>query len=130
MIRIRTQVIVWLLLYCFWVWVSMGFHPTFEIDLIVTALLTIFYAAAIYINELLVLPRLAPQRVTTSSIAAQLIVQVVLTFAVLGLIRLTYWQLGYGEYLGDYWEHYCIDLLGMTVHVIAARILVSQLRKG
>jgi len=102
---------------------TVGFHPTLEITLVATAMLSLCYAAAVYLNQMVLVPRLFyedKQRLYYLSLTASMLL---LTFMVLSLIRAVYRWEGYGEYLGSYWENFVIDLFGMVVYVSVTSLL-------
>jgi len=120
------QVSVWLLLYVIGCWMSFDHHPTLLIDVVVSAILLGAYAAAIYVNVLVFVPRLLRRHlhlIYWSTLAASMCV---ITLGALVLLRLSYSLLleNGGDFLGDFWENYCIDLVGMIVFVGGAAVVV------
>jgi hypothetical protein len=103
-----------------WAWVSVPFYPTIEVDLIVTALLLVTYITAVYLNALVLWPRLWKQQKRWEYLLALIPILGGLTLIVLAMIRLTYSETVGPERLGPYWQHFAIDLFGMTVHVAGA----------
>ena len=89
------------------------------LNVIVTGLMVIFYAAAVYLNQLVVVPVL--RRYDSWQyfmvLAALLIT---LNIILLSMIRYVY-AMNVGDHLlGDYWQHFAIDLFGMVLHVSVA----------
>jgi hypothetical protein len=123
-ISIPIQILIWLVLYAFWLVFSLDYHPTLLIDIIVTTLLSAAYASAIYLNHLVLIPRLFRPRNYLGYFSSLIGVMALLTFIVLFAIRATYFSLWDPNLIGDYWWHYGIDFFGMIVHVLAAALLV------
>ena len=135
---LRGSLLAWGGVWAFWLATTHTFHPTFVLAVIVTTSLVTAYAAAVYVNHLMLLPRLwrAGRRWTyVGWLAATMCL---LTAAALVIIRVSYRTM-WGpdtDPLGAY-KHYLIDLLGMAVHVAAAagtvvlfRQLTSRRRGG
>ena len=118
------QILIWLVLYAFWLVFSLDYHPTLLIDIIVTALLSAAYASAIYLNHLVLIPRLFHSHNYLGYFSSLIAAMAALTFIAFSAVRATYFSLWDPAQIGDYWFHYCIDLFGMIVHVSAAALLV------
>jgi hypothetical protein len=118
------QILIWLLLYALGIVVSIGYHPTLLINVIVTALFLCAYASGVYLNHLILIPRLFRSRNYLGYFSSLIGVMAVLTFIVLFAIRATYFSLWDPNLIGDYWWNYGIDLFGMIVHVSGAALLV------
>jgi hypothetical protein len=123
-ISIRTQILIWLVLYAFWLVFSLDYHPTLLIDIIVTTILSAAYASAIYLNHLVLIPRLFHSRHYLGYFSLLIAAMAVLTFVAFSSVRATYFSLWDPDQIGDYWWHYSIDLFGMIVYVSAAAQLV------
>lgn len=123
-ISIRGQILLWLLLLAFWIVFSIDYHPTLLIDVIVTSLLLVAYASAIYLNHLVLIPRFFRSHRYLQYSLGLFVYMAALTFLALFAIRATYFSLCDPNQIGDYWQHYAIDLFGMMVHVAAAAFLL------
>jgi len=131
-ISVRAQVLLWFALLVFWTVFSTSYHPTILIDISATTLLLTFYAAIVYINYLVLLPRLRNGGKYFFYWSALLLSMIMLTFIVHALIRILYSLQGDADQLGDYWQHYAIDLFGMAVHLLlaAAVVWIGKRRKN
>ena len=115
----------WLGLWSFWLWTTHGFHPTFSLAIVVTSALILAYAAAAYLNHLILIPRYwrtgLPGRYVVWLTATMLL----LTSAALAVIRLTY-HLSMGPDADPYgaYKHFVIDFIGMAVHLAVAAWVV------
>jgi hypothetical protein len=120
----------WVGVWAFWLAVTNNFHPSLVLAVVVTTSLVVAYAAAAYINHLILVPRLwAVDR--RWRYAAWLVgTMAVLTGVALAVIRAAYFvSLGpdpdpYGMY-----KHYVIDLFGMAVHLLVAAAVVTVARR-
>ncbi len=105
----------WLFVWAFWLTITRHFHPSNCLALIVTSCLVPAYAAATYINHLLLLPRLWSQshRRYACWLAATMLV---LTGVALLIIRVSYATLwGADADQNGAYKHFAIDLFGMAV---------------
>lgn len=123
-ISIRGQILLWLILLAFWIAFSIDYHPTLVIDVIVTSVLLVAYASAIYLNHLILIPRFFRSHSYLQYFGGLLVSMAALTFLALFAIRATYFSLWDPNQIGDYWQHYALDLFGMIVHVAAAALLL------
>jgi hypothetical protein len=129
--RFRALVIsllAWLFVWAFWLVMTRHFHPTSVLALIVTSCLVAAYAAAAYINHLIMLPRLWPQHRLRYAcwLGATM---VALTGIALTIIRVSYAQLwGPDADQNGAYKHFAIDLFGMAVHLAAAALVVRAAR--
>ncbi len=125
MLKAKTQIAVWISLYVFWLIFSVPYHPTMSIDIIVTAILLVAYVCAVYVNQLVLIPRLLRQMKFGAYFGALIAVMVVITFAAFTSVRAVYLSLWRPEEIGDYWSHFFIDLFGMGVHVALGAVYVA-----
>jgi hypothetical protein len=128
----RLQVGIWLLLYTIWVVVSHSSHPTLLLDLVVTAILLAAYAAAVYFNWLVLVPRLLQGGAKPGYVAGLVASLAGLTLLAVCTLRWTYVVLGYGGVLGAFWPNYLVDLAGMALHLAGAALvlMLAQRKRG
>ncbi len=129
MIRPRTQVLIWIALYALWLWVSASVHPTLVLNIVVTAVLLLFYITAVYLNTLVLVPKLFRRGKRAMYFVSLAAAMIALNFIALMLVRIAYGISEGFDTLGDYWHHYAIDLFGMAVHVAGAAVVVWWVRK-
>jgi hypothetical protein len=127
---LRGSLLAWGVVWAFWLATTHTFHPTFVLAMIVTTSLVTAYAAAVYVNHLMLLPKLwqAGRRWTYAGGLA--VAMCLLTAGALVIIRVSY-RLMWGpdpDPWGAY-KHYLIDLFGMAVHVGAAAGAVLLFRR-
>ncbi len=116
----------WLGVWAFWLTVTHTFHPTFALAVIVTTSLVVAYAAAAYINHLVLVPRLwmAGRRWRYAAWLAA--TMALLTAGALAGIRVSYFELsGPDADPNGVYKHYAIDLFGMATHLLAAAGVVT-----
>jgi hypothetical protein len=112
----------------FWLVATRGYHPSWSRACIVTASLITAYAAAAYINHLVLLPRFRHRRALYGMLL--LLTVISLTAAALGVILLVFFLLfGLSFDLPTISHNYQIDLFGMVVHVVAAAVVVWLYRR-
>jgi hypothetical protein len=126
--RIRTilgTLIVWLVVGVFWYLATRSFHSSQRLALTVTASLVAAYAAAVYINHLVLIPRFWRHRRWPAYWGTLLSVMIVLTSVALTVIRVSYIRaLGPDPNPNGLYNHFAIDFIGMAVHVFVAAIVV------
>ena|SRR5579864_8466452 len=120
----KTQIILWSTALGFWVTFSIRYHPTLRIDVFVTLILLSSYAAMIYFNYLQLIPKLFHKEKYFSYWSALIFSMMILTLTALFVIRLIYTILWNPEELGEFWQHYGIDLFGMAIHSFFAMVVV------
>jgi hypothetical protein len=124
------SILAWVGVWALWLALTHDFHPTFVLALIVTSSLVVAYAVAVYMNHLVLVPRLWATNRRGAYACWLAFVMVVLTAAALAVIRLSYLELwgpdpdSYGLY-----KHFAIDLFGMAVHVALAAAVVALARR-
>ena len=119
-------VLCWAALWVFWFFVTRGFHPNVFLAVLVTTTLLCAYAAAIYANQLVLVPRYSRTRRYGAYWADLLATMAVLTAVALAIIRTTYLRaLGPDPDPNGLYHHYAIDFCGMGVHVAGQRRLES-----
>jgi hypothetical protein len=126
--RIRTilgTLIVWFAVGVFWYFATRNFHLTQRLAVIVTASLVSAYAAAVYINHLVLIPRFWRHRRWPAYWGTLLSVMIVLTSVALTVIRVSHIRaLGPDPNPNGLYNHFAIDFMGMVAHVFVAAIVV------
>lgn len=120
--------VAWVGAWAFWLALTRDHHPTFTLALIVTTALVAAYAAAAYLNHLVLVPRLWGTGRVRYAVALAA-VMVVFTGAALAVIRVSYLNLhGPDADPNGAAKHFAIDLFGMAVHLLAAAGVVAAWR--
>lgn len=126
----RTRVIglsvaAWVGVWAFWLAVTRNFHPSLAHGVVVTTSLVMAYAAAAYINHLVLVPRLWTAGFRLRYITWLIGTMVFLTSCALAVIRTAYlnWSGPDPDPNGVY-KHFAIDLFGMAVHLGVAALVV------
>jgi multisubunit Na+/H+ antiporter MnhE subunit len=116
--------ILWVALTAVWIAVTRSFHPTLAVAALATTSLVSCFAIAAWINEAQLLPR-ARATGRRGRYWCELVgVMLLLTGLALAGVHVAYRLLGPYP-TGPIPRHYAIDLLGMAVHVAAARAIVA-----
>jgi hypothetical protein len=124
------SVLAWLGVWLFWLVTTRGFHPTFTLAVIVTTSLIGVYAAAAYVNHLILIPRFWRTGHLGRYTAWLVVMMLLLTAAALSVIRMSYAQLwGLDPDKDGVYKHFAIDLFGMAVHLVAAAGVVWAFRR-
>jgi hypothetical protein len=124
------SVLAWIGVWLFWLVTTRGFHPTFTLAVIVTTSLIGVYAAAAYVNHLILIPRFWRTGRRIRYTAWLVVIMVLLTAAALSVIRMSYAQLwGLDPDKDGVHKHFAIDLFGMAVHLAAAAGIVWAFRR-
>jgi hypothetical protein len=124
------SLVAWVGVWAFWLTVTHNFHPTFALAVIVTTSLVVAYAAAAYLNHLVLVPRLwmAGRRWQYAVWLAA--TMALLTAGALAVIRVSYFELlGPDPDPNGVYKHYAIDLFGMAVHLLAAAGIVAVVQQ-
>jgi hypothetical protein len=113
--------VAWTVVWAFWLAATSDFHPLFCLAVVVTTSLIVAYAAAAYINQLVLLPRLWAAGHRWRYAVWLAVTMAALTAAALTVIRVAYttWWGPDTDPYGMY-KHYAIDLFGMAVHLLGA----------
>jgi hypothetical protein len=120
----------WVAVWGFWLTATRHFHPTFALAVIVTTALVAAYAAAAYLNHLVLLPRFWSAGTRLWYFAALAVLMVAFTATALAVIRLSYRQLlGPDPDPNGAYKHFAIDLFGMAVHLLVAAGVVAIARR-
>jgi hypothetical protein len=124
------SVLAWIGVWLFWLVTTRGFHPTFTLALIVTTSLIGMYAAAAYVNHLVLIPRFWRTGRRGRYIAWLVVMMLLLTAAALAVIRVSYTAMwGLDPDKDGVYKHFAIDLFGMAVHLAAAAGVVWAFRR-
>ena len=124
------SVLAWFCVWAFWLATTHDFHPTFALALIVTTSLVAAYAAAAYINHLVLVPWLWAVGRRWQHAAWLAATMVLLTAVALAAIRVSYRGLwGPDTDPNGAYKHYAIDLFGMGAHVGAVALIVWVARR-
>jgi hypothetical protein len=115
--------------WAFWLFVTRNSHPSFALALIVTTSLVSAYAAAAYLNHVVLIPRFLRCGMPFRYLARLAAFMFVLTGVALAVIRLSYFSLwGPDADPNGLYKHFAIDLFGMAVHLVAAAAVVGVVR--
>ena len=115
------SLVAWLAVGVFWLVATSRFHPTWGLAIIATSTLVFVYAAAAYINHLLLVPRYWRAGRYGKYVAALGMTMAALTAVGLAVIRTSYFMtLGPDPDPNGVYVHYGIDFIGMAFHLIAA----------
>jgi hypothetical protein len=124
------SILAWIGVWLFWLVTTRGFHPTFILAVIVTTSLIGVYAAATYVNHLILIPRFWRTGRLGRYTAWLVVTMLLLTAAALWIIRASYAQLwGLDPDKDGVYKHFAIDLFGMAVHLSAAAVIVWAFRR-
>ena len=119
------SLLAWVVVWVFWLTLTHSFHPTFLLAVIVTTSLVGVYAAATYVNHLVLVPMLCASGLSLRYAVSLVATMALLTAVGLGIIRLSYLMtFGPDADPNGVYKHYAIDLFGMVVHVGAAALVV------
>jgi multisubunit Na+/H+ antiporter MnhE subunit len=122
------SLLVWVGVWVVWLTVTRDFHPTLPLALVVTTSLVVAYAVAVYVNHLVLLPRLRLGRHRGKYIVSLAVTMVSLTAIALAVIRVTYFaELGPDPDPNGLYKHYIIDLFGMAIHLGVAAWLMKAI---
>lgn len=117
----------WVAVYGFWLWATRAYHPTLSIAAAATFLLVASFAAAFYLDRLVLASRLAGGR----RLAALLAVEMGLNLAVVAAIQLVYDAMwGPDPRRFGFSTNVATDFLGMHLHVVAARWIAARIGRS
>lgn len=123
------SLLAWIAVGIFWFAFTHSYHPTATLAVIVTTALVCAYAAAAYINHLVLIPRLWATGSRWWYVLSLAIVMVTLTAVALAIIRASYFQLwGPDADPNGAYKHFAIDLFGMAVHLAVAACVLAAAR--
>lgn len=123
------SLIAWVGVWAFWLAVTRDFHPLPSLAVVVTTSLIVAYAAAAYINHLILIPRFWATGQRGRYAFWLTVTAAVLTAAALAVIRTAYFSWwGPDADPNGLYKHYAIDLFGMAVHLLAAAGVVAVVR--
>lgn len=125
------QGMTWLGLWGFWVWIARNNHPTLPIDGIATALLLAVFAAAVYFNWLVLVPRYWQRRRFVLYWTVLLLVMSILTALGVWIIQIAYDVLwGPDPKRFGFWVNYGLDFTGMSLHLLGAAVVFWFIRRN
>jgi hypothetical protein len=120
----------WFGAWVLWFTLTRDFHPTLTLAVIVTTSLVVAYAAAAYINHLVLIPRFWATGRPIWYVFSLSMMMALLTAAALAVIRTSYFQLwGPDPDPNGAYKHFAIDLFGMAVHLLLAAGVVMVARR-
>ncbi|QDU19566.1 hypothetical protein [Urbifossiella limnaea] len=120
--------VAWVGVWAFWPALTHDHQPTFTLARIVTTALVAVYAAAAFLNHLVLVPRLWAGSCAKHGLAPVGMV-CGLTAAALTVIRVSYLNLhGPDADPNGAAKHFAIDLFGMAIHLLAAAGVVALWR--
>ena len=100
-------------------------HPTLLINALATSLLFASFAAAVYINHLVLIPRLLNDDRHAAYVVALLLTMVGVTLAAVFGIQFVYDALWGADPLRyGFWFNFASDFMGTLLHVAVAAVLV------
>lgn len=121
---ILLSIAAWIAIWVFWLATTRSFHANWTLATIATTAMIVCFAAAAYVNQLLLVPRLWRRRRFATYFASLLLVMFGLTAVALAVIRVFY-TVVFGPFPVKPWHvDYGIDFFGMVVHVAAAAFVV------
>lgn len=123
------SLLAWVAVGVAWLAITRGFHATDQLAAIATASLVTAYAAAAYLNHLLLIPRYwrTDQRVKYAFVL--LAVMLTLTAIALAVLRTFYIRAVGAAAVNRLEVDFALDFIGMVVHVGAAAAVVHVFRK-
>jgi hypothetical protein len=126
---IVVSLLAWLLVWGFWLCLTIRFHPTFALALIATTSLIVAFAAASYCNHLVLIPRFWVLNRRFVYIFWLATTMAILTAFALVIIRISYFNLvGPDSDPNGAYKHFAIDFFGMILHVAVAASVVWATR--
>ncbi|HQR08094.1 MAG TPA: hypothetical protein PLN21_14795 [Gemmatales bacterium] len=127
---IAFSLVAWVAVGVFWFALTRGYHPSLALAVIVTTSLVMAYAAAAYINQLVLIPQCWASRQWRRYWWWLLTTMVALTLVALAVIRVSYNAL-WGPDTDPYGviKHFAIDFFGMSVHLGGAGMVVWFVQK-
>jgi len=121
---ITWSVVAWVAVWAFWLVTTREYHATGPLAAIATTALVVSYAAAAYVNQLVIVPKFLSDRRYGPYIAWLLAVMFAFTGIALAVLRLFYVKILGPFPVRPWYVDYELDLFGMVVHVIAAAVVV------
>lgn len=119
------SLVAWVGVWAFWLALTNDYHPTRTLAVIVTTSLVVAYAAAAYVNHLVLVPRFWASHRRVRYLCWLAATMVVLNAAALAVIRMSYTELwGPDADPNGAYKHFAIDLFGMAVHLGVAALVV------
>jgi hypothetical protein len=122
---IMWSVVAWVAVWAFWLATTRSYHSTGPLAVIATTALVGAYAAAAYVNHLVLVPRLLRNGYYLRYATWLIGIMMLFTAAALAVLRLFYVKILGPFPVRPWYEDYAIDLFGMVVHLLAAAAVVS-----
>ena len=120
---------IWVGLWCFWVVVSRNNHPTLLLNGIATGVLIIAFAASIYFNWRVLVPRYWRSRKFLAYWTWLLLAMSALTVADVAVIQKIYDVLwGPDPRRFGFWVNYGLDFTGIGLHLLLASLVVRLIQ--
>ena len=122
--------IAWIAVGTFWLVTTRNYHPTWQLAGVVTVSLISVYAAAAYLNHLVLIPNYWRAGRYGMYLAALLAIMVLGTGLALAVIRVCYVQaFGPDSDPNGVYFHFGIDFLGMAAHLLGAAAVVWMIER-
>ena len=123
--RMALHLAVWLGVFAFWLLVTRQYHPTPALAVLATAVLVSASALAVYVNNLLLLPRFARRHLWWQYAAALLATVAILDLLAVPLIQFLYdWLWGPDPRRFGFWFNVLSDGSIIVVHVVVATLVM------
>ncbi len=123
--RVALHFAVWSGVFFFWLVVTRPHHPTLTIAASATAALVSSFALAVYANSLFLLPGFAQKRLWLRYFISLLATVAVLDLVAVLLVQFIYDRLWGADPLRyGFWFNMVSDGLGITVHLVAAMLVI------
>ena len=126
----NSQVLLWFVLWTFFTIAARKFHPTIVVAASATGCLELGSSSAVYLNELLLVPKLFVVRRFFSYAAVLFLSVAVITIAVVVLIHLLYdilWRPDMRRF--GFWTNVESDFGWIAVHLVLAACLLRVWRR-
>jgi hypothetical protein len=119
------SLLMWAALWAFWFTITRNYHPTTPLAIIVTTSLMAACAISIYVDHLVLIPRLWRHQRFAAYFGSLLAAVAVSTAILLAVIRTAYYRtLGPDPDPYGACRHFAIDFSGVLAHVAAAAAIV------
>ena len=122
--RLILSLLAWLIVGLFWLLTTREYHPSWRLALVATGSLVVAYAAASYVNHLVLVSRYLQRGYRSRYAVTLLSVMVGLTLLAMAVLKTIYFQAMGVDLMNSFWVDFGLDLFGMIVHVIGAAVIV------
>lgn len=123
------SVIAWAAVWAFWLATTRAFHANWPLAIIATTALIGAYAAAAYVNQLVLVPRFLRRGRLIEYTGWLMFIMLLLSALALGVIRMFYVQILGPFPVKPWYIDYGLDFTGMIVHVSSAALVVWFVRR-